>query len=229
MSLWVQKGYIWTIIFLTHLPNQFNSTMLALKNLFPSPLTSMSEHSHTVLNKVTFYRNFWCSTKERGCLSVWIPFPQAHHSCDSDAFIDVLIPGQFSFLYKSGRSIYHIVHTNILSSRYIGNNFLSPRCPSVQFSSVTLSCSTLCDPMDCSMPGFPVHHQFPELAQTHVHQVSDAIQPSHPLSSPSSSAFSLSQDQGLFKWLSSSHQVDKVLELQLQHQSFQWIFRTDFL
>ena len=101
-------------------------------------------------------------------------------------------------------------------------------CQSVsQFSSVTQSCPTLCYPMDCSMPGFPVHHQLLKLAQTHVHQVSDAIQPSHPLSSPSPPAFNLSQRQGLFQGVSSSQQVAKVLEL--QHQSFQWIFRIDFL
>ena len=76
---------------------------------------------------------------------------------------------------------------------------------------------TLCDPMDCSMPGFPVHHQLLEFVQTHVHRVSDAIQPSHPLSS-TSPTFSLSQHQGLFQWVSSSHQVAKVLEFQLQHQ-----------
>ena len=87
----------------------------------------------------------------------------------------------------------------------------------------------LCDPMDCCMPGSPVHHQLPELTQTPVHWVSDAIQPSHPLSSPSPPVFNLSQHQGLFKWVSSSHQVARVLEFQLQHQSFQWIFRTDFL
>ena len=96
-------------------------------------------------------------------------------------------------------------------------------------SSVTQSCATLCNPMECSTPGFPVHHQLPKLAQTHVHQVSDAIQPSHSLSSPSPPAFHLSQHQGLFQWVSSLHQMAKVLELQLQHQSFQWIFRTDFL
>ena len=70
---------------------------------------------------------------------------------------------------------------------------------SLQFSSVAQSCLTLCDPMDYSTPGFPVHHQLPELAQTHVHRVSDAIQPSHPLSSPSPPALNLSQHQGLFK------------------------------
>ena len=84
-------------------------------------------------------------------------------------------------------------------------------------------------PWTCSMPGLPVPHQLLEFTQTHVHWVSDAIQPPHPLSSPSPPAFSLSQHQGLFKWVSSSHQVAKVLEFQLQHQSFQWIFKTDFL
>ena len=83
--------------------------------------------------------------------------------------------------------------------------------------------------MDCSMPGLPVHHQLLELTQTHVHRVGDAIQPSHPLLSPSPPALNLSHHQGLFQWVSSSHQVAKVLEFQLQHQSFQWIFRTDFL
>ena len=83
---------------------------------------------------------------------------------------------------------------------------------SVQFSWVAQSCLTLHDPMDCSRPGLPVHHQLLEFTQTHVHQVSDAIQPSHPLSSPSSPAFDLSQHQGLFQWVSSSHQVAKVLE-----------------
>ena len=97
----------------------------------------------------------------------------------------------------------------------------------VQFSRSVLS--TLCDPMDYSTPGLPVHHQLPELDQTHVHRVGDAIQPSHPLVSPSPPAFSLSQHQDLFQWVSFSHQLAKVLELQLQHQSFQWIFRTDFL
>ena len=81
----------------------------------------------------------------------------------------------------------------------------------IQFSSVAHSCPTLSDPMNCSTPGFPVHHQLPELTQTQVHQIGDAIHPSHP------------------QWVSASHQVAKVLEFQLQHQSFQWIFRTDLL
>ena len=99
---------------------------------------------------------------------------------------------------------------------------------SVQFNSVTQLCLILCHPMGCRMPSFPVHHQLPELTQTPVHQVGDAIQPSPPLLFPSPPTFNLSQNQGLFKWVSSLHQVAKVLEFRVQHQSFQWIFRTDF-
>jgi len=88
-------------------------------------------------------------------------------------------------------------------------------------SSVSQSCPTLYDPMDCSITGFPVFHHLPELTQTHVHRVCDAIQPSHPLSSPSSPALNLSQHQGLFQWVGFSHQVVKVLELQLQHHFLQ--------
>ena len=93
------------------------------------------------------------------------------------------------------------------------------------FSSVTQLCPTLCDPMDCSIPSLPVHQQLPEFTQTHIHRIGDAIQPSHPLTSPSPHIF----DQGLFKWVSSSHQVAKGLEFQLQHQFCQWTPRTDFL
>ena len=100
---------------------------------------------------------------------------------------------------------------------------------SVQFHSVTQSCLTLCDPMNRSMPGLPVHHQLLEITQTHVHRVGDGIQPPHPLLSPSPPAPNPSQHQGLFKWVSSLHEVAKELEFQLQHQSFQWTPRTDLL
>ena len=93
------------------------------------------------------------------------------------------------------------------------------------FNSVTQSSQTLWDPMECSTPSFPVHHQLPALPQNHAHHISDAIQPPHPLSFPSPAAFNLSCHQGLSQWVSSLHQVAKVLEFQLQHQSFQWIFR----
>ena len=92
---------------------------------------------------------------------------------------------------------------------------------SVQFTSVAQSCPTLCDPMNRSTPGLPVHHQLPEFTQTHAHRVGDAIQPSHPLSAPSPPAFNPSKHQGLFQRVNSSHEVAKVLEFQLQHQSFQ--------
>ena len=92
---------------------------------------------------------------------------------------------------------------------------------SVQVSSVAQSCPTLCDSMNCSTPGLLVHHQLPEFTQTCVHRVHDAIQPSHPLSSPSPPAPNLSQHQSLFQWVNSSHEVAKVLEFQPQHHSFQ--------
>ena len=122
--------------------------------------------------------------------------------------------------------------THISSTSCIGKQILY-HCPlgspnpyplvlaSVQFSPSVVSD---CFPMDCSMPGLPVHRQLLEFTQTHVHWVSDASQPSHPLLSPSPPAFNLSQHQGLFKWVGSLHPVAKLLEFQLQHQSFQWIF-----
>ena len=101
-----------------------------------------------------------------------------------------------------------------------------------QFSSVQSSHLVVpesLDPMDGSTPGLPVHHQLPELSQAHLHRVSDAFQPPHPLSSPYPTSFNLSPHQGLFKWVSSLHQVAKVLEFQIQRLSFQWTFRADFL
>ena len=100
---------------------------------------------------------------------------------------------------------------------------------SVQFSSVAQSCPTLCDPMNRSTPGLPVHHHLPEFTQTHVHPVGDAIQPSHSLSSPFPPATNPSQHQDLFQWVNSSHEVAKVLEFQLQHHSFQRTPRADLL
>ena len=96
-------------------------------------------------------------------------------------------------------------------------------------SSVTQSYLTVCDPMNCSTSGLPVHQKLPESTQTHVHWVDDAIQPSHPPSSLSPPALNLSQHRGLFQWVSSLYEVAKVLEFQLQHQSFQWTPRTDLL
>ena len=99
----------------------------------------------------------------------------------------------------------------------------------LQFSWVAQSYSTLCDPMDRSMPGLPVHHKLLEFTQTHVHWVGDAIQSSNPLSFPSPPTFNFSQHQSLLKWNSYLHQVAKVFEFQLQHQSFQWTLGTSLL
>ena len=118
---------------------------------------------------------------------------------------------------------------NTMGSLYICEDMcihIHTRCCSY---SVAKSCSTLCDSMNCSMPGFPVFNYLLEFAQTHVHWVDNAIQPSHPLSPTSPPALNLSQDQGLFQCIGSSHQVAKILEFQLQHQSFHWLFRVDFL
>ena len=104
----------------------------------------------------------------------------------------------------------------------------------VQFNLVAQSCPTICDPMNHSTSGLPVHHQLPESTQTHAHWVSDDIWPSQPLSSPSPPDLNLYQHQGFFKCVSPLHQVAKVLEFQLQHQSFQWTpglisYRMDWL
>ena len=152
-------------------------------------------------------------------MSVVLRIETLQYTC---VFTNKFLPNLFLFLTRS--------YTSELSiAKHVGEKSVWLLKVSVQSSSVAQSCPILCDLMDCSKPGFPVHHQLPELLQTHVHRVGEAIQPSHPLLSPSPPAFNLSQHQGLFKWVSSSHQVVKVLELQLQQQSFRWIFRTDFL
>ena len=119
----------------------------------------------------------------------------------------------------------------LIISFHSRNHTLNLLClNSLQFSSVqSQRCLNLYETMNCSTPAFPVNHQLPEFAQTYVYWVSEASQPSHYLLSPSPPTFNLSQHQGLFKWVSSLHQVVKVLEFQLQHQSFQWMLRTDFL
>ena len=135
------------------------------------------------------------------------------------------------------RKAWHAVIQGVAKSRTRLNwtelNWTEGSCnlPSIicQFSSVTQSCLTLCDPMNGSTPGLPVHHQLPEFTQTHVHWVGDAIQPYHPLSSSSPPASNPSKQQGLFQWINSSHEVAKVLEFQLQHHSFQRTPRNDLL
>ena len=121
-----------------------------------------------------------------------------------------------------------------VNCRYHDTSLQKTCLSSVQFSSVPQSCPTLCNPVNHSTPGLPVHHHLPEFTQTHVHRVGDAIQPFHPLSTPSPPALNLSQHQGLFKWVSPLHHVAKLLEFQLQHQSFKCTpglisFRMDWL
>ena len=146
------------------------------------------------------------------CL-LWVKSPQPPHQAMS---LSMWVP-------RSGPCSDHCL-TPARPSRIITSLLLD-----TQFSSVSQSCPTLCNPKNRSMPGLPVHHQFPEFTQTHAHRVSDAIQPSHPLSSPSPPAPNPSKHQGLFQWVNSSHEVAKVLEIQLQHQSFWWTPRTDLL
>ena len=128
-------------------------------------------------------------------------------------------------------SLFSVQHCFRLISCYFENFILIILF--VQFSSVTQSCPTLCDPMNRSMPGLPVHHQLLESTQIHVHRVDDAIQPSYPLSSPSPPALNLSQYQGLFQWVSCLYQVAKVLEFQPQispsNEHPRLIFRMDWL
>ena len=139
----------------------------------------------------------------------------------------LLFPPPFSLTF-------HPYQALLLPSKYISQNSLlsiSPEFP--RFSSVQFRCSVVSDSLQPHglkvVPGLPVHHQLPVFTQTYVHWVGDAIQPSHPLSSPSPPAFNLCQHQCFFQWVSSSQQVSKVLEFQLQQQSFKWIFRADFL
>ena len=126
--------------------------------------------------------------------------------------------GDLSLVRELRRRIFHIVG-NTLTGMSMGSFGISEG--NIQFRSVAQSCPTLCDPMNRSTPGLPVRHQLPEFTETHVHRVSDAIQPSHPLSSPSPPAPNPSQHQGLFQRVNSSHEVAKVLAFPLQHQSFQ--------
>ena len=159
--------------------------------------------------------SFW-SRKGRSPCSTWnFHFREYLLSSSSDfqVFVFVFFPLPFRAII-SPQGLFLGYKEHLISKRLL-------------FSSVAQSCPTLCNSMDCSTPSFTVHHQLLELAQIHVHQVSDAIQPSHALLSPSPPALDL--HQGLLKWVSSSHQVAKVLEFQLQRQFFQWIFRTDFL
>ena len=137
------------------------------------------------------------------------------------------------FVYWSGSDLhgieFYLIHFLCLCMLYYMCIRTYMHAVYVQFNSVAQLCPTLYEPMNRSIPGLPVRHQLSEFTQTHVTWVGDAIQPSHPLLSPSPPALNLSQHEGLLQWVSSSHEVAKVLEFQLQHQSLQWTPRTDLL
>ena len=146
------------------------------------------------------------------------------HQWRAPAFSSKRLEGTIKFQWFSHRDYYfsrsamtclhHLFTFSVYSDSFYWTD-IHFVCHAVQFSSVTQSCPTLCDPMNRSMPGLPVHHQLLEFTQTHVHRVNDTIQPSHPLSSPSPPAPNPSQHQSLFQWVNSSHEVAKVLEFQL--------------
>ena len=140
--------------------------------------------------------------------------PQLEHLCSTQtARLQVIICLSFDCYLEFNHLTVHICWSHFLP-------VVRPQSALIllQFNSVPQLCVTLCDSMDCSTSGFPIHRQLPELAQTHVHRVSDAIQPSRLLLSPSLPAFNLAQHQGLFQRVTSSHEVTKVLEFQLQLQ-----------
>ena len=167
---------------------------------------------------------------------IGFPFPSPGDKTDSwidpkslELQADSLLSDPPGMPYSLFKSLFITNGNELCKNILLVQNFLhvlSLKFPSVQFSRPVTSDSLT--PHGLQQAGLPVHHQLLEFTQTYVHWVSDAIQPSHPLSSPSPSAFNLSQYQGLFRWVSSSHQVAKGLEFQFQHQS-RWIFRTDSL
>ena len=173
--------------------------------------------------------NLWCYriiSSSPSPFSFFLPFSPPLRIFSDELTLLITCPkyGRFSFSIRPSNE-----YSGLISFRIDQLTFFKSdqTFSSVQFSSVAQSCLTLCDPMNRSTPGLLVHHQLPEFIQTHVHRVGDAIQPSHPLSSPSPPAPNPSQHQGLFQWVSSSNQMAKVLKFQLQHQSFQWTPRTD--
>ena len=153
-----------------------------------------------------------CSTPAQGGGS-WVPCPEAPGASLAKCQVGTK---QGDELHKTwGATFLAQTPFPLRRAGALNTELPQDRRTSVQFSSVTQSCLTLCDSLNCSMPGLPVHHQLLEFTQTQVHRVGDAIQPSHPLSSPSPPAPNPSQHQSLFQWVNSSHEVAKVLEFQL--------------
>ena len=169
-------------------------------------------------------------------LMVGLQFPLWVHFCcflpapqSSCCYLNSPIPRALNLAVFSAWTalLPDICTANVFTSSSLDSSIVLSVKPILTCCSVTQSCSTLWDPMDCSTSGFPVLYYLLEFA--HIHWVNNAILPSHPLLPPSPPALNLSQHRSLFWWVSSLHQVARLLELQLQHQSFQWIFKTDFL
>ena len=191
-------------------------------------------HSHVSVHKSHFLNTFLVPFKS-ALLAIPTPFLFSFHRTQQSLFVKFLSlsccfsMAQKTFIYQTFDFFFLFLWIALLSFEVPDSYPFLFSLGWHQCSSVAHPCPTLCNPMDRRTPGFPVHQQLLELAQTHVHGVGDAIQPSHPLLSPSPAAFNLSQHQSLFQQVSSLYQVAKVLEFQLQHQSFQWTARTDFL
>ena len=169
-------------------------------------------------------------------LSIFTSFSPSTSFFPFSSFLSLILPPQPHYLFLSNPYEYHPTWLLSLSLKELLSLSYEIRLCNIQwfylllqFSSVAQLCPTLCNPMNRSIPGLRVHHHLPEFTQTHVHQVGDAIQPSHPLSSPFPPAPNPSWHQSLFQWVSSSHEVAKVLEFQIQHHSFQRNSRADLL
>ena len=202
-------------------------------------MASESVWSYQTHPELTYLHTFWCLSmlpfcnERKICQPTQFLNPHADENCGCfcyEFWLDVL--GPLLVLFGFTQANQHVISYREFISWYWGclHIHICGVCLYIsQFSSVAQSCLTLWDSMNHSTPGLHVHHQLPEFTETHVHQVSDAIQPSHPLSFPSPPAPNPSQHQGLFQWINSSHEVAKVLEFQPQHQSFQWTPRTGLL
>ena len=171
-----------------------------------------SYHHRVELQKLLSLSFLEKETEERKSLLIWKK---------GDKIIVGLLWGLNETVYSTVSQPCHYWHWEL-------DNYCCGGCSMYCCCLVAQLCLTLCDPMDCSTPGLPVPHHLPKFAHVHVHCIGDAIQSSHPLTPSSPFVLNLPQHQGLFQWISCSHQRTKILELQLQHQSFAWVFRIDF-